>query len=179
MISTQTRKGFSLIELLLVIFIISLVYFLGFDVLGSPKKRSIPLTPETLKTEIVRSNLFQGSGTLLCTDACTKCYFRKDISSDFKPYEGKIALKGTKVYTLNRDRSLDKIEYGRYRDQKICLLMDFYPNGSTTKLVLETPKGIFLIPSYLGEVQKFTSLDEAQEAWLGTSQAISRGGEFY
>lgn len=179
MLFIPARRGFSLIELLLVIFIISLVYFLGFDVLGTPKQTAAPLTPETLKAEISRSKLFQGSGTLLCTDSCTKCYFRKDVSSDFEAYEGKTALKGMKVYSLNKDKSLDRIEYGHYQDQKICLIMDFYPNGSTTKLVLKTKKGFFLIPSYLGEVQRFTSLEEAQKAWLGTSPLLSREGEFY
>ncbi len=177
---STARRGFSLLELLLVIFIISLVYFLGFEALGkNDESASSFLAPETLLSEIRNNKLFQGSGTLLCTDNCTQCYFRKDISSPFKSYEGKIALKGTEAYALNRDQSLEKIEYGRYKDQKICLLMHFYTNGSSTKLVLKSDKGFFLLPSYLGTTQHFTSLEEAQNAWIGASSELSRRGDFY
>jgi prepilin-type N-terminal cleavage/methylation domain-containing protein len=175
----RTREAFSLIELLLVIFIISLVYFLGFNALERPKHTQMPLTPETLKAEISHSDLFNGSGTLLCVNNCDSCYLQSDLSSGFKRYKGKSALQDTQVYTLDRDHNLQKVEYGRFHDQKICLLMHFYPNGSSTKLILKTPKGIYLLPSFFGDVKKFSTLDEARDAWIAGYDILSREGDFY
>jgi prepilin-type N-terminal cleavage/methylation domain-containing protein len=173
------QRGFSLMELLLVIFIISLVYFLGFSGVEKRKEQAVSLTPLNLKKTIMESSLFQGEGTLVCINLCDTCYLRKDIASPFEPYEGKVSLAKAEAYVITTDEMLQKLEYGRYQDQKICLRFDIYPNGSSTQLILKTEEGIYFLPAYFGEAQKVESLDEAQELWLKHTQALSGQGDFY
>ena len=173
------RQGFSLIELLIVILIVSMVYFLGFEgvEIGKPKPKA--LTPLTLKSTITSSELFEGEGTLLCINQCRSCYVRKDISSAFEEYTGPIDLGELQAYTLDRFDTLTQIEYGRYQDQKICLIMDFYTNGSSTQMILEDEKGAYFLPAFFGEPQRFFSVEDAKEHWLKNTRVMSDSGAFY
>ena len=60
----KIQKGFSLIELLIVIIIVSLVYFLAFSGIEKTEEKVKSLTPLNLKSFIQNSELFQGTGTL-------------------------------------------------------------------------------------------------------------------
>lgn len=172
-------KGFSLIELLIVILIVSIVYFLGFEgiEIGKPKPKA--LTPLNLKSTIVSSELFSGQATLLCIDDCRSCYLRKDISSAFEEYTDSLDLGNIEVYTLDQYDTLTQMEYGRYQDKKICLVMDFYTNGSSTQLILKNDKGAYFLPAFFGEPQMFSSVEDAKDHWLRNATAASQSGEFY
>lgn len=175
----EVRKGFSLLELLIVILLISIVYFLGFEGIEVGKKQPKALTPLNLKSNIVSSELYSGKSTLLCVDECRSCYLRRDIASGFEAYENPIDLTNIQAYTIDQYESLSRIEYGRYQDKKICLVMDFFENGSSTQLILKDEKGAYFLPAFFGEPQKFSSLQEAKEHWLRNSTVVSDSGAFY
>ena len=174
-----TQKGFSLIELLIVIVVIGSVLALGLGNFSISKPKPKALTPLNLKTSIVGSKLFQGQATLLCVDKCKKCYLRKNLSSPFQAYTNKIDLTGIKAYTIDESDSLRKIEYERFNDKKICLIMDFYNNGSSTQIILENKKGSYFLPAFFGESKKFDSPEDAKEYWLEKSHLVSSSGDFY
>jgi prepilin-type N-terminal cleavage/methylation domain-containing protein len=171
------RGGFSLIELLLVIFIVSLVYFLGFSTVKNEKKSPKPLSIKNIKSAMTQTGLKEG--TLICTKHCKQCFFRKGINTPFEPYEGRIDLKGLKVYTMDAQETLVRDEPGHFRHEKICLQIHFYPNGSSTPLVIENDQGIYFLPSYFGEPQKVKSLEEAERVWLKQSKTLKRSGAIY
>ncbi len=173
------EKGFSLIELLIVILIISLVYFLGFSNIEKQDNRPKALTPVNLKTTIRKSELFQGEGTLLCIDECRSCYMRKDVNTPFEAYENSVDLSGIEAYILNKDDSLLQLEYGRYQDQKVCLVLHFYPNGSSTQIILKQDEEVYFLPAFFDEPQKMDSLAEAKTLWLENSQLVASHGDFY
>lgn len=173
------RKGFTLIELLIVIVIVSLVYFLGFEAIELDTKKPKALTPLNLKENIVSSDLFQQEATLICTDKCRTCYLRRGVSSAFEAYQSPIDLTEIKAYTIDQRDSLVRIEYGRYQDKQICLLMDFYPNGSSTQIILGNDMGSYFLPSFFGEPQTFDSPEEAKDYWLRNSRSVSDNGEFF
>ncbi|MDQ7047115.1 MAG: prepilin-type N-terminal cleavage/methylation domain-containing protein [Sulfurovum sp.] len=173
------RKGFSLIELLIVILIISIVYFLGFDGIEIGKQRPKPLTPLNLKSNIVSSESFAGQATLLCINKCLTCYLRSNISSGFEEYSSATDLRDIKAYTLDKDNTLMPMEYERYQDKKICLIMDFYSNGSSTQIILEKDDKSYFLPAFFGEPKVFDSAEEAQDYWLRNSTAVSDSGDFY
>lgn len=175
----EMNKGFSLIELLIVILIVSIVYFLGFEGIELGKKKPKPLSPLNLKSNIVSSEFFNGRATLLCIDECRSCYLRQGISSAFEEYSSAIDLKKVKAYTVDKDESLTRIEYGRYQDEKICLLMDFYPNGSSTQIIIKNEEESYFLPAFFGEPQAFSSPEEAKEYWLENSRSLSDSGVFY
>lgn len=175
----KASKGFSLIELLIVILIVSIVYFLGFEGVDIGKPKPKALTPLNLKSNILSSELFSGQATLLCTDKCRSCYLRRDVSSEFQEYTSPIDLADIQAYTLDRQDALTPIEYGRYQDKKICLLMDFYNNGSSTQIILKNDKGSYFLPAFFGEPQAFYSPEEAKEYWLRNSTVADDSGAFY
>ena len=173
------RRGFSLIELLIVIFIISLVYYLGFSgvELGTQKPKA--LTPMNLKENIVKSSSFSKQATFMCLDKCKECYLRQGLSSAFQKYENKIDLNDIKAYTIDADDSLQRIEYERYDDKKICLVMHFHANGSSTQIILENEEGSYFLPAFFGEAKKFDSPEDAKDYWLEKSRLVSNAGDFY
>ncbi len=175
----RNRKAFSLIELLIVILIISLVYFLGFSNIEKSSNKPKALTPLNLKSTIVKSDIFQGEGSLVCIDKCRSCYIRKDINSPFEAYENGIDLKNIEAYTLDARDSLQKIEYGRYQDEKICLVLQFYRNGSSTQIILKQDDNVYFLPAFFGETQKVGSIEEAKELWLKNNRLVSNKGEYY
>lgn len=173
------RRGFSLIELLIVIFLISLIYFLGFQGVEFDKPKPKALTPLNLKSTLLQNPKFQGKGTFMCINECQKCYWRSDIQAPFEPYESPIALLPLEVYTLDEENALRKIEYERYQDQKVCLLINFYANGSSTPLILEDEKGSYFLPAFFEEPMRFESSDDAKEYWVKKSNLVSHEGDFY
>ncbi len=175
----KMHKGFSLIELLIVILIISIVYFLGFSGVEMNSSKPKALTALNLKSTIMKSDIFTSEATLLCIDKCRSCYLRKGINSAFQPYEHGIDLKDTKAYTLDERESLLHLEYGRYQDKKICLLLEFYKNGSSTQIILENETGVYFLPSFFGTAQQVDSLDDAKDLWLKNSDLASSRGDFY
>jgi len=175
----EMNKGFSLIELLIVILIVSIVYFLGFEGIELGKKKPKPLSPLNLKSNIISSEFFKGRATLLCIDKCRSCYLRQGISSAFEEYTSAIDLKKVKAYTVDNDESLTRIEYGRYQDKQICLLMDFYNNGSSTQIILQNEEETYFLPAFFGEPKVFSSPQEAKEYWLENSRSLSDSGVFY
>ena len=175
----KTHKGFSLIELLIVIIIISLVYFLGFSGMEKSDNKPKALTPLNLKSSIVKSALFRGEGTFVCINACQSCYIRENINTPFEAYENTIDLQKTESYTLDYQDNLQKMEYGRYQDEKICLLVHFYPNGSSTQLILKQEDTVYFLPAFFDDPKEVDSLEEAKELWLKNSHLVANSGDFY
>lgn len=175
----QLRKGFTLLELMIVIFLIVMIYALVFSYFSKEEKKPEALTPLTLKNALFDAGMISGHTTLLCTDKCRICYLRQGIPGSFEPYENGIDLQQAELYLLDADRELSLAEYGRYEDKKISLKLDFYPNGSSTKAVLKTPKGIFYLPAYFGKPREVDSLEEAKELWLKDTELVSNTGDFY
>ncbi len=173
------KKGFSLIELLVVIIIISIVYYLGFSGMEKSGEKVKVLNPKTLKSSVLHSELYQGEATFLCINKCQNCYLRKNVESPFEAFEGKISLQHTQAYVLDADESLLRKEYGRYQDQKICLVLHFYPNGSSSQLILKQKDHVYFLPAYFGEAREFDTLEDAKEFWLQKSTVLENGGEFY
>ena len=175
----QLRKGFTLLELMIVIFLIVMIYALVFSYFSKEEKRPEALTPLTIKSALFDAGMISGHTTFLCADECRRCYLRQGIQNRFETYENGVDLQHTELYLLDADRELSQVEYGRYDDKKICLKLDFYPNGSSTKAVLKTPEGIFYLPAYFGKPQKVDSLEEAKELWLKDTKLVSNTGDFY
>ena len=161
------------------IIIISIVYFLGFSGIEKSSNKIKALTPLNLKSSILKSELFQGEATLLCINKCRSCYMRKDINSPFEEYAQGIDLKNMEAYTLDTRDSLQRIEYGRYQDKKICLMINFYANGSSTQLILKNRDAVYFLPAFFDEPQKLDTLEEAKELWLKNSQLVANSGDFY
>ena len=175
----RLRKGFSLIELLIVIVIISLVYALGFSSIEWSASKPKALTPLNLKESIINADSFSGRSTFMCLDKCKVCYLRKDLSSAFEEYPNAIDLLEVKSYTIDAQDTLIELEYGRYQDKKICLIIEFYDNKSSSQIILEDKKASYFLPAFFGKAKTFASPEDAKEYWLKNTQILSDTGDFY
>lgn len=173
------HKAFTLIELLIVILIVSMVYYLGFSGFSITKPKPKALTPLNLKSTIQENKFFEGHATLLCTDHCKKCYLRRGINAPYQPYSNAIDLRGTVAYTVDNDEHLEPIEYGRYKDSQICLVMDFYDNGSSTQLILKQGEKAYFLPAFFGKPKAFEDIEDAKAHWLRYTKLVSDRGDYY
>jgi prepilin-type N-terminal cleavage/methylation domain-containing protein len=173
------RKGFSLLELLIVIVIVSMVYFLGFSAFEKPTNRAQNVTVLKLKHILHPPKHASKPLTFMCVDHCRSCFVRKDISSPFTPYKLPIDLIDAELYRLDADNEPIRQEYGRYNDKKISLLIHFYRNGSSTQFILKTKKGIYFFPAFFGKAKAFETLEDARDFWVKESQLLTDQGAFY
>ncbi len=173
------RKGFTLLELLIVIFIVSLVYFIGIEGFEIFKPKPKALTLANLKENIEHSEQFHKSATLLCTDKCRTCYLRRGLGAAFVRYRSPVALENVRAYTLDGDDQLVELEYGRFKDKKICLVVQFYRNGSSTPLILENEKGAYFLPSFFGKAKRFDTIEDAKAYWLKDAYVLNDSGAYY
>ena len=179
LLAKSNRNAFTLIELIIVIAILSLVLFLSIEGFSLDKPKPKALTIENLKERIIGSKLFKGQATFLCVDGCKECYLRSTLGGRFAKIEAPSALRDIEVYILDEDDNPTKVEYGRYNDKKICLVMEFYPNGSSTKLILKNDKGAYLMPSFFGKPRRFESVEEAVEHWVEQSAPVRDSGAYH
>jgi prepilin-type N-terminal cleavage/methylation domain-containing protein len=176
----KLTKAFTLMELLIVIFIVALVYFLGFGAIKWSTNKAKTITPLNLKNSVQNSNYFLGYGRLICLDKCKECYYQADITTQLQPIENKLDLgDDISIYKLDQDDQLSKIEFGRIKDQPICLIVDFYKNGSSTQLILENNKGIYFLSSYFDTSKQVDSLQDAKKQWLKYDRSLHNLGDFY
>ena len=171
------RHAFTLLELIVVVFIISLVYSLVFSNLQKKKDKPKVITPLNLSKKV--KILINGEGEFFCISKCKECYYSKSNSINVKKYQGELALGDLEVYILDSDNNFHKIDYGRIEDERLCIRYNIYPNRSSSKMVIKNKNGLFYIPSYFGESQKVVNFDEAKALWLKYNDKISNIGDFY
>lgn len=173
------RKGFTLIELLIVILIVGIVYALGFSEIEIDKPQPKALSPLNLKSVLTSEENFKGHLSLLCINECKSCFLRRSLSDNYTDYDSGIDLSQIKAYTIDHNDNLVRIEYERYKDEPICLKMEFYPNGSSTQIILQDEKSAYFLPSYFDEPSQFTDKEEAKNYWLENARLVADNGEFY
>lgn len=176
---TTRRSGFSLIELIVVVMIISLVGFLVFSSAVKSQKKKEVLDPSNLQKTFRKSFIGQGDIELFCINKCKECYIIKD--REITSYDGGINFgKDVEIHLLDKDNRLVKMdELGRIKDKKICLRYHLYPNGSTTQMIITNNQGIYYLPSYFGEAKKVNDIEEAKELWIKDKYNLRDSASYY
>jgi len=173
------RSGFSLLELIVVVMIISLLGFLVFSSAIKEQKKPNPIDPSTLQKTFRKAFKNQGDIELFCINKCKECYVIQ--GKDIIAYDGGIDFgKDVEIHRLDEDDHWIQIEdMGRIKDHKISLRYHLYPNGSTTQMVISNNKGIYFLPSYFGEAKRVADMDEAKELWLKSEYNLRDSGSYY
>ncbi|NPA50746.1 MAG: prepilin-type N-terminal cleavage/methylation domain-containing protein [Epsilonproteobacteria bacterium] len=177
MYKIENRSGFTLVELLLAIFLVSLFAYFVF---------ATPRTFEEPKVEVNITNLPQflqtnlkGDGELVCINNCKECYFLTGSIKSPSPIPFPLALKVENEYILDRSDNPVKIERGRFKDQKVCLRLRHYKNGSISQVILELEDRYIFIPSFFGEGKEFGSLGEAADWWIKDNKKFDSKSNWY
>ncbi|HHD82131.1 MAG TPA: type II secretion system protein [Campylobacterales bacterium] len=175
----SSHKGFSLLELIVVVLIVSLIGFLVFSSAITTQKKVEVLNPTSLPATLREAFKNQGDTEFFCIKKCQECYIMQGGS--ITPYDGGISFgKDVEVHILdNNDQFVKVDEFGRVKDKRVCLRFHLYENGSTTKMVIVNNQGIFYLPSFFGEAKKVADMQEAKELWINEAYSLSDSGSFY
>jgi len=176
---TARRSGFSLLELIVVVLIVSLIGFLVFSTAIKQQKKAEVLDPTTLQKTFRKSFQGQGDVELFCIKKCKECYVAK--GKEIIPYDGGIDFgKDVEIHLLDEDNHwIEMDELGRIKDKKITLRYHLYANGSTTQMVISNDKGIYFLPSFFGKAKKVSDMDEAKELWIKSDYDLKDSGSYY
>jgi len=168
----RLAPGFSLIELIIVILIASLLAAVIFSRVSFQTHTEQKVGIRKLKE---RQKAAPPEGELVCIKKCKECYYvvkgkRTPVGSQLKPLE---------AYILDDGGTPQSIDFGRMDDQKICLRFHYYPNGSTSQMILESEEKAYFVPSYFGEVEVFESVDDAAQRWMQYRKQLDGMGTFF
>ena len=173
-------RAFTLLELIVVIFIITMVGAMVFSTaMHNEKKEKKVLDLSTLPSSFRSSFKNQGNIELFCLKKCKECFVLQN--GQITSYEDGVKFgKEVELYKLDDDNHFVQLdELGRFKDKKICLRYHLYSNGSTTQLVIKNNEGIFYLPSFFGEAKKVEDMDEAKELWIKEKYNLRDSGAFY
>ena len=175
----QIHKGFSLLELIVVVLIVSLMGFLVFSEAIKQQQKLKILDPTTLPSSFRESFKGQGDVELFCINKCKECYVMQ--GGNISPYDGGIDFgEEVEIHLLDDGNRFVQIDdFGRIKDKKVCLRYHLYSNGSTTQMVIINKKGTYFLPSYFGKATKVEDLEEAKELWIKNKYSLRDSGEFY
>ena len=175
----KNHKAFTLIELIIVVMIISLVGFLVFSKAVKQTKKADKLDPTTLASTLRKDFQSDKDTEFFCIQKCNDCYISK--GGDITPYKGTIDLgKNLEVFVVDENNQLTQIkDFGRLKDQKICIRYTLYANGSTSQMILSNDSGVYYLPTYFGEVKDVEDMDEAKKLWIKDEYNLRDSGNYY
>ena len=173
------HKGFSLLELIVVVLIVSLIGFLVFSSAVKQQQKTVVLSPTTLPSTLRETFRGQGDVELFCINKCEECYVMQ--GGNISPYDGDINFgKEVEIHLLDNDNHFVELdELGRIKDKKVCFRYHLYANGSTSQMVIVNTTGIYYLPSYFGEAKKVDDMQEAKELWVKEDYSLRDSGSFY
>jgi len=170
----KARSGFTLLELLVVIVLVSLTALLVFASMKNRERHK--RVPDPLHIKEIPTHIPAGGLELVCTDQCRRCVLI-DKARRAREVEG----FGTEMdgYLLGPDGEERRVDFGRYGDRKVCLRFRYYENGSTSQLIVQWKGKYYFIPAWFGTVKTFRNLREAVEYWREKNRMLQSPGDYY
>ncbi len=171
------RGGFTLVELLLAIFLVGLFAYFVFATPSDIKEQKEVITISNFPKFLQKS--LNGDGELICIKNCKECYYLTN-SAKTTNTSIPIPLNVVNEYILDKNDNPVKLDLGRFKDKKICMRLRHYKNGSISQVILDLGGKALFIPSYFGEGKEFDSVDDAASWWVKDSQnALRSKGDWY
>jgi len=166
----MVRKAFTLIELIIVVFIITLTYAVFIQTFDFSQK-SISTSLKTMQgvLESLRST-YGSTITVRCFDNCNECRVwegDKDRNTTISIFPNGAEVN---VYELQGNQ-VEKITFNDYyfkefRGEPVCFEYNIYPNGSADKIIVEYDNNVILLDSYMHPPMEFDSVDSARLHWM-------------
>ena len=166
----MVRKAFTLIELIIVVFIIALTYAVFIQTFDFSQK-SISTSLKTMQGALESLRSTNGSTiTVRCFDNCNECRVwegdeDRNTTISIFPNEAEV-----NVYELQGNQ-VEKITFNDYyfkefRGEPVCFEYNIYPNGSADKIIVEYDQNVILLDSYMHPPMEFDSVDSARLHWM-------------
>jgi len=171
------KRGFTLVELLLAIFLVGLFAYFIFATPGKYKEPKEVVTISNLPRFFQKK--LSGDGEVVCINKCKECYYITN-SKDAATAPIPMVLNVKNEYILDKNDNPVKLDLGRFKDKKVCMRFRHYKNGSISQIILDLGDKVIFLPSYFGEGKEFGSISEAADWWIKDSQGTLRSrGDWY
>ena len=172
--SDRERSAFTLLELLIVILLLSMMATLIVGVFSRDKGEKNSQGILQIR-EWIHPLPAEGA-QLVCIDACSRCFLQ---TGGGKMEKTSFSLPPLQAYTVGEYSQAERLDFGRYRDQPVCLRFRYRPNGSTSRMILESEGRFYYVPAYFGRVESFSSLAEAVSRWQDGARILRSRWGFY
>lgn len=160
------RRGFTLIELIVVVFIIALVYGLAIRGIQRGAESHTVLTLPTV-VDFLKPYHKNNHVALICTDNCDACGFYIDDrrTADIEPFIDAGAEYYRYDYYTGADiyqplPLFDDEGYGK----EVCFRFDIFEDGSQTEMMVKYRDQVVDFPGFFGRAHIYDSLDDAISA---------------
>jgi prepilin-type N-terminal cleavage/methylation domain-containing protein len=167
------KRGFTLLELMLVIVLMGIVYGSVINVFERYKDKAIDVTLMSLE-KYMQSFSHNNHVSLVCIKRCEECllFVNEAFVQNVTPF----TERDVQLYRFDRDSGVKRLELLPHfrldgQEEEACFRYDIHPDGSRTEMIVKNNKDVFVFPSFFGTVQKYSSLNEAIEK---QSQAVQK-----
>jgi prepilin-type N-terminal cleavage/methylation domain-containing protein len=174
-------NGFSLFELIIVIFIIGLVYSL---ITITLPKQSVTKELNLLNLQKYLQNIKKENSSLklICVNSCSECYI---IENDTINRDITIELdldKELEIFKRDVFDEIRSIEFNKVKidneEMSVCMELEVYNNLSTSSFIIENYDSFYAIPSFFKESREFNTKDEAVD-YLYSKDLFPTGKDDY
>lgn len=160
------RRGFTLIELMLVVLIVGLVYGLAVNSVKrfSTEDEVVDLLtlPDFLAKKHQRDHL-----AVICIDRCKECslYIDGKAVKDIPPFvDDKAAYFRFDQRLLTREVTLQSLFREDGVEEPACFRYDLYPDGSSTEMIVKLRDRVIDYPGPLGEPKQYDRIEALIDA---------------
>jgi prepilin-type N-terminal cleavage/methylation domain-containing protein len=167
------KRGFTLVELLLVLVIVGIIYsFVGGSIITT--KLNIPLKLDNLP-DILREIGSPPIHFKIYGSDCDKYMLLKNDENIEITNKIDIPLKDLIFYRFDIYGEMKEFKFLSYREKNkvepVCLEFDIYKNGANSSYIIKIEKTskYYLYSPYFSKPELFNSLEDAKEKFLNRS----------
>lgn len=169
------KKGFTLLELMLVVLLMGIVYGLVINVFERYKEKAIDVTLMSLE-KYMQSFHHNNRVSLVCIKQCKECllFINDKFKQNVTPFVG----KDVELYRYDKDtgvRELRLLPYFRPdgHEEEACFRYEIDTDGSRTEMIVKDKKEVYAFPSFFGSVTRYSSLNEAIDQQSEATQKVA------
>lgn len=157
------KKGFTLLELLLVVVLMGIVYGSISNIFEQYKEKKIDVTLMSLQN-YMQNYAYNSHVSLVCIKQCGECLLF--VNEKFKQNVTPFIEKNVELFRYDKDLSTQKLTIPPYftpdgQEEEVCFRYDIQPDTSKTEMIVKNKNDVYVFSSFFGSVKKYESLDEA------------------
>ena len=170
------KKGFTLLELMIVVLLMGIVYGLVINVFQDYKEKSIDVT--LMNLEKYMQNFSQNNHvSLVCIKQCKECLLL--VNGKFKHNVTPFVDDEARLYRYDHYSGIRDLQLQPYfrpdgKEEKVCFRYDIGLDGSRSEMIVETGTAAYVYPSYFGSVKKYNSIKEVIAYY---NESMQKAGE--
>lgn len=162
----RRRRGFTLIELMVVVLIVGLIYGLAIEGIQRGSEASEELSLKTL-VEFMQAKQHGNDLSLICTDRCQSCTLFADGAAvaEIPPFlDSSASFYRFNYYTGSEPMEWTPLYDEEGREEEVCFRYDLYRDGSRSEMLAEYGGEVVDLPGPFAKTAVYATLSDAVEA---------------